>query len=317
MHGIDEPTHRCGWRFSGKRNQEQERNHRCPTNGKPHCIHSLSDTSHIVESVKCRQQHQFVACVIFCETDVFWHSFFSAVCFERNTADVCVRISVRKRNCETFWPSQTVMNSGGNLRARRCWWHLRRRQKCGGTRAFSWSTSGEFILSTSFWGVLRGGLGVQDSRSCVKGFIKGASGFMEDWQRSDREPGHTVFSLKLGHSSRPRNKKTNCRMSRMKRHNCKQHAATKESTRCWPSTKIISRWLLIARPKSGTTLLLFFRALEGKTVEGNLCLTQLSLMPARDSETHDTRSMRKSEAKAHESHCRNKVRVTFSLWPGT
>ena len=30
---------------------------------------------------------------------------------------------------------------------------------------------------------------------------------MEDWQRSDRQPDHTVFSLKLGHNSRPRNKK--------------------------------------------------------------------------------------------------------------
>ena len=64
----------------------------------------------LFESVKCQQ---FVACNILCQTDVYWHYFFSAVCFERNAADVCVRISVRKRNCKTSWPSQTVMNSGG------------------------------------------------------------------------------------------------------------------------------------------------------------------------------------------------------------
>ena len=149
----------------------RQRNHRCRTKREITLYALFNWQIPFFESVYCRQQHQFVACNIFCETDVFWHTFFSAVCIERNTADVCVRISVYKRNCEkTFWPSQTVMNSGGKSEKMLMKYEMATDK--GGTTACSWSTSGEFIWSASFWGVLRSGLGVQDSGSCVQETVR-------------------------------------------------------------------------------------------------------------------------------------------------
>ena len=46
--------------------------------------------------------------------------------------------------------------------------------------------------------LLRSGLGLQDSRSYVQGFLKDASGKMEDLRKSRRLPDQTAYGLKLG-----------------------------------------------------------------------------------------------------------------------
>ena len=50
--------------------------------------------------------------------------------------------------------------------------------------------------------------------------------------------------LKHGHNYQRNKKKQRLQKGQNKMPNCKQHAATEDSTRYWPTTRITSRWLL-------------------------------------------------------------------------
>ena len=66
---------------------------------------------------------------------------------------------------------------------------------------------------------LRSGLGLQDSRSYVQGFLKYTSGYMKDLRKSRTRPDQTENGLKLGHNYSRNKKKTRyCRMGRRKCH---------------------------------------------------------------------------------------------------
>ena len=70
--------------------------------------------------------------------------------------------------------------------------------------------------------------------------------------------------------------------------NCKLHAATRESTRIWPRTRLLQGDCLTLVWNWKKILLLLYRALWVKTVEGNFWLAQLSLMPTRSSQIQKT-----------------------------
>ena len=119
-----------------------------------------------------------------------------------------------------------------------------------------WNLRWQFInrhLSEEFWGV--------DSEYKVPGLVYRASSRVQvrSWE-TDRDPTDnqaTQYLAWSSHAIHVHEKEDKLKNGHNEAPNCKQHAATKESTRCWPTTKIISRWLLIVvRNWKNTTLVL-------------------------------------------------------------
>ena len=69
-------------------------------------------------------------------------------------------------------------------------------------------------------------------------------GKMVDLRKFKRLPDQTANGLKHGHNYQRNKKKQRLQKGQNKMPNCKQHAATEDSTRYWPTTRITSRWLL-------------------------------------------------------------------------